>query len=192
MSIAAQKAAKMSTKCRQDGKLPSECWQKDGTRRQKGGRKKAPEKGTSKKSREEIRLMKMRTVTKTFRCTPGEAEELAAGAGKFRVSESEYIRGRVFKKAQPRLPPEIVGLLEEMNYLNLKIGTNINQTMRYCNTKKYITKNDYQKLAVELRKLDEQYERIYRLLEEAVKNGGHETAEDETGSGKQQSSPPEV
>lgn len=136
--------------------------------------------------------MKTRTVTKTFRCTPGEAQELAAGAGKFHVSESEYIRSRVLKKSQPRLPPETEGLLEEMNYLNLKIGTNINQTMRYCNTKKYITKNDYQKLAAELRKLDEQYERIYGLLEEAVKNGGHETAEDERGRWKKQSGPPEA
>lgn len=115
--------------------------------------------------------MKNRVCTKTFRCTASESQELLLEAEKNHISESEYIRRQVFGKSKPRLPPSIEELLKKMNYLNLRIGTNINQTMRFCNSRKYITKTDYQNLVDELKALDEQYERIYELLEGALKHG---------------------
>lgn len=46
----------------------------------------------------ESRCMKManRTVIKMFRCTPSEAEEIARMAAENKISESDFIRKKIF------------------------------------------------------------------------------------------------
>jgi len=103
--------------------------------------------------------MANKTVWKAFRCTDEEAAELSRQAEKNRLSESEYIRRKIFM-----LPQETNLLLQELKHYDLKIGTNINQIVRSCNSKKFVSSYDYQKLAEYLEKLDEKYYEVIRQL----------------------------
>ncbi|MCC8102224.1 MAG: MobC family plasmid mobilization relaxosome protein [Clostridiales bacterium] len=109
--------------------------------------------------------MANKTVWKAFRCTDEEAAELSRQAEKNRLSESEYIRRKVFM-----LPQETNLLLQELKHYDLKIGNNINQVVRSCNSKKFISSYDYQKLVEYLEKLDEKYYELIRQLKEQNEN----------------------
>lgn len=109
--------------------------------------------------------MANKTVWKAFHCTDEEAAELSRQAEKNRLSESEYIRRKVFM-----LPQETNLLLQELKHYDLKIGNNINQVVRSCNSKKFISSYDYQKLVEYLEKLDEKYYELIRQLKEQNEN----------------------
>lgn len=113
--------------------------------------------------------MEKKDVIKTFRCTLTESEALQKKSSEKKLSESEYIRGLVFKTRKNEFPLEIQKLLEELKYLNLKIGNNINQVVRTCNSKKFVSKADYQTIVEEMIKLEDAYEKIYQQLLEKRK-----------------------
>ncbi|MCC8106063.1 MAG: MobC family plasmid mobilization relaxosome protein [Clostridiales bacterium] len=94
--------------------------------------------------------MANRTVSKIFRCTPEEAQEIARMAEENNLSEADFIRKKIF-----RLSPETDQLLQELEYYDVKIGNNINQIVRSCNSKKFITTQDYRELVQLLEKLVE-------------------------------------
>lgn len=121
--------------------------------------------------------MSRKEYRKEFRCTFEEAKEIAEAAEKMKMTESAYMRYRVLKKEKlQRLPGEIEDQLKELKYQTLKIGTNINQVVRSCNSKKFITKEDYRKLVDYLVRLDEKYSDMVSILKEK-NNGDHEASQ---------------
>ena len=115
---------------------------------------------------------------KEFRCTKEEAEYIAACAERLQMTESNYMRYRLQEDRQVRLPPEINTVLKELKYYDLKIGTNINQIVRSCNTKRFITREDYRMLVEYLLQIDRKYQETLAYLREVLGNGNHKTAED--------------
>lgn len=111
-----------------------------------------------------------RDCTKYFRCSRKESEEISKEAEAMKMTESAYMRYRILKTAKPRLPPEVTTLLEELKYYDLKIGININQIVRSCNSKKFITEKDYLALTKNLELLNEKYDAIIRGLGEVMQN----------------------
>lgn len=122
--------------------------------------------------------MKRLECKKDFRCTYDEAKQIAAQAEKMKISESQYMRYKILEKGKRRIPPEIEELLQELKFYDLKIGTNINQIVRSCNSKKFITKKDYEMLLENLTALNDKYSQIIQLLKEALMCGDHQAAED--------------
>lgn len=120
----------------------------------------------------------LKECKKEFRCTFEEAQYISMRAEKMKMSESAYMRYQLAEaeKRAVRLPEEITVLLKEMNYQNIKIGTNINQIVRSCNSKKFITKEDYRKLIDHLAAIDEQCAGIAAQIKEVLKNGDHEAS----------------
>ncbi len=66
--------------------------------------------------------MANRTVSKIFRCTPEEAQEIVRMAEENNLSEADFIWKKIF-----RLSSETDQLLQELEYYDVKIGNNINQ-----------------------------------------------------------------
>lgn len=86
------------------------------------------------------------TYLESFRITKEEKEKLTQAAKRYQVGKSEYIRMMVFAEDENLIDPEISQALREMNWEINKIGTNINQVVRACNTKKYVAKKDFSEL----------------------------------------------
>ncbi len=114
---------------------------------------------------------------KNFRCTFDEAKLISENAAKMKMNESTYMRYKILEKDKERLPPAVNELLQELKYYDLKIGTNINQIVRSCNSKKFITRLDYQMLVQYLTEINEKYAEVLRCLKE-VQNGNYEAASD--------------
>lgn len=115
--------------------------------------------------------MPQKNMVKKFRCTEEEAEWLEAKSKERKMNVSEYIRRKVFRNDRVLLPATILDLLKKMNYYNLKIGTNINQIVRSCNSKKFITKEDYQLLVQYLEEINGVYLKIYDAIEQIASDG---------------------
>lgn len=109
--------------------------------------------------------MANRTVWKAFRCTEEEAAKIAEQAERNGLSESDYMRRKIFQ-----LPPESSLALQELKSSVLKIGTNINQVVRSCNSRRFITNMDYQKLLELLEKIDWKYYETVQLLQAQNEN----------------------
>ncbi|MCC8051902.1 MAG: MobC family plasmid mobilization relaxosome protein [Clostridiales bacterium] len=124
--------------------------------------------------------MANRTVIKMFRCTPSEAEEITRMAAENKISESDFIRKKIFW-----LSPDTDELLTKLEHYDLKIGTNINQIVRSCNSKKFITNQDYKELVRLLENLvEKRYEVIRQMKERNEKIFLSETAGNSGGNDK--------
>lgn len=130
--------------------------------------------------------MQHKNCVKTFRCTQEEAKWIAEKAEKNKMNESAYIRSKIFQKERFLIPAEATELLKKLNYYGLKIGTNINQVVRSCNSKKFITKEDYQLLAKYLEQINRTYLRICENIEQIAAGidpeGWRERSQDKDGS----------
>ncbi len=82
--------------------------------------------------------MAKRTEKIGAKYTKEESDWIREQAEKNKISCAEYIRRKVLW-----LPPEIHAELEELNYQVRKIGVNINQIARSCNSRKFVTSGDY-------------------------------------------------
>lgn len=118
------------------------------------------------------------TCKKEFRCTVEEAAVIAKCARQMHMTESSYMRYRLQEKPKIRIPPEVKVLLQELKYYDLKIGTNINQIVRSCNSKRFITQNDYQRLVEYLTLIDRKYQETLDKLQEVLMYGGDKASED--------------
>lgn len=87
------------------------------------------------------------------------------------MTESSYMRYKLRKHEKIRIPPEVKDLLQELKYYDLKIGTNINQIVRSCNSKKFITRVDYQLLVNYLIQIDRKYQETLERLQEVLERG---------------------
>ena len=118
------------------------------------------------------------TCKKEFRCTAEEAAWIEKCARQMDMTESTYMRYRLREKQKIRMPPDIKNLLQELKYYDLKIGTNINQIVRACNSKRFITQADYQKLGEYLTLIDRKYQETLDRLQEVLDYGGDKAPED--------------
>ncbi|WP_373216199.1 plasmid mobilization relaxosome protein MobC [Ruminococcus sp. 5_1_39BFAA] len=118
------------------------------------------------------------TCKKEFRCTAEEAAWIEKCARQMDMTESTYMRYRLREKQKIRMPPDIKNLLQELKYYDLKIGTNINQIVRSCNSKRFITQADYQKLVEYLTLIDRKYQETLDRLQEVLDYGGDKAPED--------------
>lgn len=116
---------------------------------------------------------------KEFRCTQKEAEWITECAAKQNMKESTYMRYRLQKEQKIRMPPEVHTLLQELKYYDIKIGTNINQVVRSCNSKRFITQVDYRRLVEYLIQIDQKYQEILKRLQEVLQDGSDETETDQ-------------
>ena len=115
---------------------------------------------------------------KEFRCTVEEAAWITECAEKMDMTESNYMRYRLRQQEKIRMPPEVNTLLQDLKYYDLKIGTNINQVVRSCNSKRFIAKTDYQLLVDYLTQIDRKYQEILEQLQEVLRYGSNKTSAD--------------
>lgn len=115
---------------------------------------------------------------KEFRCTAEEAAWIERCARQMNMTESNYMRYRLSERQKIRMPSEVNNLLQELKYYDLKIGTNINQIVRSCNSKRFITQNDYQMLVEYLTQIDRKYQETLDRLQEVLRYGSDTAAED--------------
>ena len=115
--------------------------------------------------------MPQKNSVKKFRCTEEEVKFLEEKSAEKNISVSEYIRKKVFQNERFLIPAAVFDLLKKLNYYNLKIGTNINQVVRSCNSKKFITKEDYQLLVQYLEQMNGVYLQICKEIEQIVAAG---------------------
>lgn len=121
--------------------------------------------------------MGKKEAKKSFRCTEQENDFIKAQAQIYKIKESEFIRRAIFEKPDCRIhDPEVLKCLEEIKYYGLKIGTNINQVVKFCNAKNYMTREDYLDLIKYLRQLDRKYGEAVETLKSFQKDrqGGQE------------------
>lgn len=105
-----------------------------------------------------------RTIIKQVRFTETEARTISEAAGKEKVSESKYIRRKVFSQ-ENQMSHEVAEKLSDLNYQIRKIGININQVVRSCNEQKNITRTDFQLLVDYEKMIDGQFRKMYRMIE---------------------------
>ena len=106
-----------------------------------------------------------RTVLKAVRVTEEEAMQLARQAEEYRMTESGYMRRRLFYGSQPRLPPETNAMLQRLTEQERRVGININQVVRSCNSKRFITREDYQLHCEVFRRDPPKLPAVYQQLE---------------------------
>ena len=107
----------------------------------------------------------IRTVLKAVRVTEEEAMQLARQAEEYQMTESGYMHRKLFYGSQPRLPPETNEMLQRLIEQERRVGININQVVRSCNSKRFITKEDYQLLVKYLEEIRRSYQQFYQQLE---------------------------
>ena len=105
-----------------------------------------------------------RTETLHFRCSGKEKAVIEKKAEQEGKMMSMYLRDAALNRRQVRFPRRIQKELEDIRYNELKIGTNINQIVKLCNTKGYITRMDYMELVRYLENLMVQRKQIIRVL----------------------------
>lgn len=114
-----------------------------------------------------------------FRCSTEERDFILERSENFQ-SVSEFIRIMIFEKCENRFfDGKVNDLLRKLDWDNVKIGTNINQVVKGCNSRKYISKTDldeilkYQNLLIY--KFEQLVLALHRMQEER-KNGNHKIA----------------
>ena len=108
--------------------------------------------------------MEKYNVTVHFRCTPEENEKNEALAAKEHKAKSAYLRDAALTRNIPKISPEAAGILKEFQENELKIGVNINQAVRLCNSKKNVSRQDYEKLTEMLLRILEYRKQLNDLL----------------------------
>lgn len=115
-----------------------------------------------------------------FRVTQQERAQLKEAAEEYHLSESAYVRIIALQQKKMIVPAEIRELLQDLKREDIAVGRNINQAVRNCNGKGFVTESDYGKLLQELVKLNGYYCAVCRKLDEVLeKDGNHKTASSE-------------
>ncbi len=103
--------------------------------------------------------MANRTVWIGGRYTEEESTIIREHARETHLNLSDYVRRKALW-----LPQEMAGQLDELNYEVHKIGVNINQVVRSCNSKNFVSKEDYRKLTRYLEQINENYCELIKEL----------------------------
>ncbi len=104
--------------------------------------------------------MPNKTESIGIRCTKKQRDEIAARAEECQMKVSEYILRKALW-----LSPETNLLLENLRYEVHKIGVNINQIARACNSSSHVLSYDYSKALDELEKIDQHFCDVYKELQ---------------------------
>ena len=110
--------------------------------------------------------MDKRTVTKIFRCTQQESDEIERRAKLEKKTQAAFLRDAALNRNLPRFDENVMGLLRELQDNELKIGVNINQVVRLCNSKKLVSRADYERLTDYLKLLMQQRTQLMDRLSE--------------------------
>ena len=119
-----------------------------------------------KMRRKEIDLLEKYTVTRHFRCTKEESSLIDEKARNERKSPSAYLRDSALCRNIPSLDENTMQILKDLAANELKIGININQVARLCNTKKSVSLHDLNLLRDDLVLLLEERKQIVMVLQE--------------------------
>ena len=90
--------------------------------------------------------MDKKDVSIHFRCTKKEEEDIEQQAKMENKARSAYLRDAALCRNVPKLDPETKALLKQFQENELRIGVNINQAVRLCNSKKNVSREDYERL----------------------------------------------
>ena len=108
--------------------------------------------------------MEKYTVTSHFRCTAQESEEIRKRAENEKKSTSAYLRDAALNRNVPEVDEKTREILKGLADNELKIGVNINQAVRICNTNKNVSREDYEKLTQMLVRILEYRKRISAMI----------------------------
>lgn len=100
--------------------------------------------------------MESRSIHFSIRFTEQEYGQIQKEAARRRITTANYVREKLFEPNK-RLPPETDRLLKKLETDNIRIGTNINQVVRSCNAKQFITRMDYKALTELLAEMNRLY-----------------------------------
>ena len=103
-------------------------------------------------------------VTRHFRCTKEESDLINERAAKERKSRSAYLRDAALSRNEPKVDEKVAQILKQFQENELKIGVNINQAVRICNSKKNVSREDYEKLTGMLLQIMEYRKRMNDVL----------------------------
>lgn len=107
----------------------------------------------------------------SFRCTPAEKKFISEKAAAF-PSESEFIRIMVFEKSRSKFfDGEIIQLIRKIEWDNVKIGTNINQVVKSCNSKKFVSEKDLDELVKYQTLLNYKFDKLLTELRNRQEGG---------------------
>ena len=115
--------------------------------------------------------MEKYNVTVHFRCTPDENEQIEALAAKEHKAKSAYLRDAALNRNIPKLNSETIKILKQFQENELKIGVNINQAVRLCNSKRNVSRQDYELLTDMLLRILEYRKRLNDLLIKSATGG---------------------
>ncbi|MBR3039103.1 MAG: MobC family plasmid mobilization relaxosome protein [Lachnospiraceae bacterium] len=99
-----------------------------------------------------------------FRCEEEDYSSLVKSAESLGMTISEYCRSRLFEPDKVLFraseKKDIQNLVYEIN----KIGTNINQIVRSCHSKNWISESEIEKLISELKKVEKAENEIMNIV----------------------------
>lgn len=111
-------------------------------------------------------LLEKKTYKKSFRCTEDENNFILTQANSFHSSESEFMRMMIFEKSRNKFfDPDILEQVKRLEYSNLKIGNNINQIVKSCNSKKFVLDEDVAELIKFLNLINYKYDLLISNLQ---------------------------
>ena len=113
--------------------------------------------------------MEKYTVTKHFRCTREESEQINLRAEKERKPVSAFLRDAALSRNGPKMDETSVSLLEELKEKELEIGSGINAAARACSGKKEVSQKDYEFLTSQLLRIVLLRQKILEAVEKAEK-----------------------
>ena len=112
------------------------------------------------------------------RCSEREIRRINELSRKNHQTRSAYVRNCALHGTAREQPVEIMDVLKDLDYLNRKIGNNINQIVKASHARGFVMKEDTDALSRLLTRLDESYERVYRKLVRK-RHGNHKAVETE-------------
>mgnify|MGYP004520335031 FL=1 len=112
------------------------------------------------------------------RCSEREIRRIDELSRKNHQTRSAYVRNCALNGTAREQPVEILDALKELDYLNRKIGNNINQIVKAGHARGFVMKEDTDALSRLLIRLDDSYEKVYRKLVRK-RHGNHKAAASE-------------
>ena len=110
--------------------------------------------------------MKKYTAVKQFRCTKQESVLIDDKARNERKSTSAYLRDCALSRNIPEVDEKTRKILKDLAENELRIGVNINQVARLCNTRKGAALSDLEILRKSLVLLLDGRKQIVKVLKE--------------------------
>ena len=99
-----------------------------------------------------------------FRCEEDDYSSLVKSADNLGLTISEYCRSRLFEPDKVLFRATEKKDIQRLVYEINKIGTNINQIVRSCHSKNWISENEIEKLISQLREVENTENEIMNIV----------------------------